>query len=138
MDERRSLGDINKSDLPEKKEGKPEERREVVQPKAEEPRHEEKAEPVHHEHKTAEPSHSHKPEIKKQRRKLHLFSKLKRAHPGALKAKINHYIFEYKRVLSLARKPTKSEYKELAIMVAVGTTIIGVIGFLIQMAIQFI
>ncbi len=69
---------------------------------------------------------------------VRLARKLKSIRASAIKAKLNHYIFEYKRVLSLARKPTKSEYKELAIMVAVGTGIIGGIGFVVQLIIQFI
>jgi protein translocase SEC61 complex gamma subunit, archaeal and eukaryotic len=55
-----------------------------------------------------------------------------------IKAKLEHYRFEYGRILHLARKPTKQEFKELSIMVIIGTFIIGVLGFIIQMIIQVI
>ena len=58
--------------------------------------------------------------------------------PHHLKEKIAHYWTEYSRVLRLSRKPTRVEYRELAIMVVVGTAIIGAIGFVMQMIMQFI
>ncbi len=66
------------------------------------------------------------------------FSRLKLLKIANLRSKLGYIFFEYKRVLSLARKPTRREYRELAIMVIVGTFIIGGIGFLVQMLIQFI
>ncbi len=77
----------------------------------------------------------------KRQRKIRLYkikNLFKRLHPGNVKVKLNHYWFEYSRVLHLARKPTRSEYKELAIMVAIGTSIIGAIGFVVQMIIQYV
>lgn len=80
-------------------------------------------------------------EPSKRQRKIRLYkikNLFKRLHPGTVRAKLNHYWFEYSRVLHLARKPTRSEYKELAIMVAIGTSIIGAIGFVVQLIIQYI
>lgn len=67
-----------------------------------------------------------------------LFSKTGVVKPSSLKAKLNHYWFEYSRVLHLTRKPTRQEYKELAIMVVIGTLIIGGIGFVVQVFFQYI
>ncbi len=75
------------------------------------------------------------------RPRRHYFSIFKNSvtklHPVNVKARLTHYKFEYSRVLHLTRKPTKQEYKELAIMVVIGTFIIGAIGFVVQMAIQY-
>ncbi len=80
-------------------------------------------------------------QAKPQKPKKHYGSKLKnllkKLHPIHIKAKLSHYRFEYGRVLHLTRKPTRDEYKELAIMVVVGTFIIGAIGFVVQMIIQY-
>ncbi len=66
------------------------------------------------------------------------FRKLGGIRFAGISAKLNHYWTEYARVLHLARKPTRSEYRELAIMVIIGTAIIGSIGFVVQLAFQFI
>ncbi len=80
-----------------------------------------------------------KPKVKKRRFHLyHVKNAIKKAHPMNIKAKLEHYRFEYSRILHLARKPTKQEFKELSIMVIIGTFIIGVLGFIIQMIIQVI
>lgn len=80
-----------------------------------------------------------KPQVKKRRFHLyHVKNALKKAHPMNIKAKLEHYRFEYSRIIHLARKPTKQEFKELSIMVIIGTFIIGVLGFIIQMIIQVI
>ncbi|EEZ92937.1 MAG: protein translocase SEC61 complex, gamma subunit [Candidatus Parvarchaeum acidiphilum ARMAN-4] len=80
-----------------------------------------------------------KPKVKKKRFHLyHVKNLLKKAHPLNIKAKLEHYRFEYSRILHLARKPTKQEFKELSIMVIIGTFIIGILGFIIQMIIQVI
>ncbi|MCL4397164.1 protein translocase SEC61 complex subunit gamma [Candidatus Parvarchaeota archaeon] len=80
-----------------------------------------------------------KPKVKKRRFHLyHVKNAIKKAHPLNIKAKLEHYRFEYSRILHLARKPTKQEFKELSIMVIIGTFIIGVLGFIIQMIIQVI
>ncbi|MCW1295195.1 MAG: protein translocase SEC61 complex subunit gamma [Candidatus Parvarchaeota archaeon] len=80
-----------------------------------------------------------KQQVKKRRFHLyHVKNAIKKAHPMNIKAKLEHYRFEYSRILHLARKPTKQEFKELSIMVIIGTFIIGVLGFIIQMIIQVI
>ncbi|MDP8012780.1 MAG: protein translocase SEC61 complex subunit gamma [Nanoarchaeota archaeon] len=70
------------------------------------------------------------------------FSQVRRAlsvlSPKRIHLMLNHYWSEYRRVLLLTRKPTKQEYKELSIMVAIGTLIVGAIGFAIQLLIQFL
>ncbi len=70
------------------------------------------------------------------------FSQVRRAlsvlSPKRINLMLNHYWSEYRRVLLLTRKPTKQEYKELSIMVAIGTLIVGAIGFAIQLLIQFL
>lgn len=80
-----------------------------------------------------------KPQVKKRRFHLyHIKNAVKKAHPYNIKTKLEHYRFEYSRILHLARKPTRQEFKELSIMVIVGTFIIGLLGFVIQMIIQVI
>ncbi len=80
-----------------------------------------------------------KPQVKKRRFHLyHIKNAIKKAHPMNIKAKLEHYKFEYSRIIHLARKPTKQEFKELSIMVIIGTFIIGILGFIIQMIIQVI
>lgn len=80
-----------------------------------------------------------------ERRKVNIFKfgrKIKHAlrfvHPGFISIKLKYYYSEYRRILMLSRKPTPKEYKELTIMVAIGTLIVGVIGFAVQLIIQFI
>ncbi len=65
-------------------------------------------------------------------------SALKYLSPKFISSKLKYYYSEYKRILLLSRKPTSKEFKELTIMVSIGTLIVGVIGFLIQLMIQFI
>ena len=48
-----------------------------------------------------------------------------------VKAKIDKFIKDSKRVLKVARKPDKEEYFELAKISALGVAVIGVIGFVI-------
>ncbi len=81
------------------------------------------------------------PPFQRKQRKLRLYkvkNLFKKLHPVTVKSKLHYYWFEYSRVLHLARKPTRSEYKELAIMVTLGTIIIGAIGFVVQLIIQYI
>ncbi|MCW1294092.1 MAG: protein translocase SEC61 complex subunit gamma [Candidatus Parvarchaeota archaeon] len=58
--------------------------------------------------------------------------------PGFISSKLKYYYSEYRRILLLSRKPTSKEYKELTIMVVIGTLVVGMIGFVIQLIIQFI
>lgn len=83
-------------------------------------------------------AHVSLPRQKKGSRFAKLITKLRSFRFGGIKSKLGHYWFEYSRVINLARKPTRKEYRELAIMVIVGTLIIGGIGFVVQLAIQFI
>jgi len=43
---------------------------------------------------------------------------------------------EYKRVLKITKKPTKSEFKTIVKISGIGILLIGFIGFLIQMVYQ--
>ncbi|MGC8516514.1 MAG: protein translocase SEC61 complex subunit gamma [Candidatus Acidifodinimicrobium sp.] len=65
-------------------------------------------------------------------------SALRFISPKFISSKLKYYYSEYKRILLLSRKPTPKEFKELTIMVAIGTLIVGVIGFFVQLIIQFI
>ncbi len=65
-------------------------------------------------------------------------SVLKFISPKFISSKLKYYYSEYKRILLLSRKPTSKEFKELTIMVTIGTLIVGVIGFFVQLIIQFI
>ena len=160
MDERKSLADANdsvessklednKTDGPEeskaeerleKKEEKLEEREEKLQKEEKQIKKEEKTiqkeeQTLKNEEKTRRENQT----LHKNKHKLiDLKNKIKGFSLTAIKNKLGHYKYEYSRVLHLARKPTKSEYRELAIMVLVGTGIIGGIGFLIQLLLQFI
>ncbi|MCL5009845.1 MAG: protein translocase SEC61 complex subunit gamma [Candidatus Parvarchaeota archaeon] len=136
MDEKKSLADANIG------------REENAPTASEQPKENKVQQPVNAENQAQKQAEQpakehvkHEEPFKRERRRLHLtrtLSKVKLLHPLNIKRKVSHYIVEYSRVLHLARKPTKTEYKELAIMVIVGTSIIGVIGFIVQMIIQFI
>ncbi len=140
MDENKSLGDANLSG--ENRESQPQDQAKTgtdntasqsAQPVKNEVSQEQK--PVQKPIITPNPS---KTNVKKRRFHLyHIKNAIKKAHPLNIKAKLEHYRFEYSRILHLARKPTKQEFKELSIMVIVGTFIIGILGFIIQMIIQF-
>ena len=51
-----------------------------------------------------------------------------------LGAKLKSFVMECKRVLLVTKKPTKIEYKTIVKASGLGIIIIGLIGFLIQMA----
>lgn len=168
MDEKKSLADANISDVKDETPAVPEaEKKEEQQPEPakEEPVQqtenqnevkEQESQP-HHDTEEQKPEEKKEPEKppqqvketakprfnvpRREHKKINLrktASKLKILHPLHIKRKLQHYRVEYSRVLHLARKPTKTEYRELAIMVAVGTSIIGAIGFVVQTIIQFI
>ncbi|MFW5911834.1 MAG: protein translocase SEC61 complex subunit gamma [Candidatus Hadarchaeota archaeon] len=46
---------------------------------------------------------------------------------------LEDFLHQAKRVFQVARKPDQSEYLDVAKITAVGITLIGVIGFIIQM-----
>jgi protein translocase SEC61 complex gamma subunit len=138
MDEKKSLADANIQQEHILPQAEPVEEKhaetKAVEPVMKEPS-ERKIDVKPPEHKTEE----HPRHVKRRRISISkIASKAKILHPLHVKQKLSHYRVEYSRVLHLARKPTRSEYKELAIMVAIGTSIIGVIGFIVQMIIQFI
>ncbi|MBI5072749.1 protein translocase SEC61 complex subunit gamma [Candidatus Woesearchaeota archaeon] len=48
-------------------------------------------------------------------------------------SKIKIWIMEYKRVLTVTKKPTKEEFLTVVKISALGILVIGLIGFVIQM-----
>jgi protein translocase SEC61 complex gamma subunit len=150
MDEGKSLADANKpaeQKNDEKKEVSQQKEKhtaeaivkekkvEVAEPVKEEPKKQEKIEQPQRYEQIRPQANA----IKKRKHTIQkAFRRLKTFNLSSIKTKLGHYWTEYTRVLHLARKPTRSEYRELAIMVAVGTAIIGGIGFLVQLGLQFI
>lgn len=145
MQERKSLADANnpvesvdnKAEVP-VQEQKTEESKEIEaksEPRKEEVKEEPRPEPKHEHHaEHIQESVPHK-SSHKFRKFVNAVKAFKLKH---IKEKLNHYWFEYSRVVHLTRRPTRSEYRELAIFVLVGTAIIGGIGFVVQIALQFI
>ncbi len=97
---------------------------------------EKKQDGTHHEIKKLPEEHVSRRSSSHNFRKL--VNSLKALSLQNIKSKLGHYWFEYSRVIHLTRRPTRSEYRELAIMVLVGTAIIGGIGFIVQLALQFV
>ena len=52
--------------------------------------------------------------------------------------KLNSFIIECKRVLTVTRKPTNTEFKNILKVSGLGIAIIGIIGFIIQMMRQLL
>ena len=50
-----------------------------------------------------------------------------------IKKIINNFIADSKRIFLVSRKPGKDEYKKMAIIIALGIVIIGILGFVIQL-----
>lgn len=50
-----------------------------------------------------------------------------------IKESISKFFADSKRIFVVSRKPSKDEYKKMAIIIALGIVIIGIIGFLIQL-----
>jgi protein transport protein SEC61 subunit gamma-like protein len=46
---------------------------------------------------------------------------------------LTKFISDSKRIFVVSRKPTMDEYKKMALIIAIGIVIIGVLGFLIQL-----
>ena len=42
------------------------------------------------------------------------------------------FLADSRRILVVSKKPTMDEYKKMALIIAIGMVIIGVIGFIIQ------
>ena len=46
---------------------------------------------------------------------------------------LTKFISDSKRIFVVSRKPSKDEYKKMAIIIALGIIVIGLIGFFIQL-----
>jgi len=46
---------------------------------------------------------------------------------------VGKFFMDSKRIFRVSRKPTKEEYKRMALIIGIGIIIIGIIGFLIQL-----
>jgi protein transport protein SEC61 subunit gamma and related proteins len=46
---------------------------------------------------------------------------------------ISRFIADSKRIFIVSRKPTKDEYKKMAIIIGIGITIIGIVGFIVYL-----
>ena len=46
---------------------------------------------------------------------------------------VGKFFMDSKRIFRVSRKPTKEEYKRMALIIGIGIVVIGVIGFLIQL-----
>ncbi|MBT4192323.1 MAG: protein translocase SEC61 complex subunit gamma [Candidatus Diapherotrites archaeon] len=43
------------------------------------------------------------------------------------------FISDSRRILVVSRKPTMDEYKKMALIIALGMVIIGIMGFIVQL-----
>jgi len=59
-------------------------------------------------------------------------------HPKEIPGIISRKLREYKRVLSITRKPTMNEFQAVVKVTGLGMALIGLIGFSIFMFVQFI
>jgi protein transport protein SEC61 subunit gamma and related proteins len=50
-----------------------------------------------------------------------------------IKGIISKFFADSKRIFTVSRKPSKDEYKRMALIIALGIVIIGVMGFIIQL-----
>ena len=51
---------------------------------------------------------------------------------------VGKFFMDSKRIFRVSRKPTKEEYKRMALIIGIGIVIIGVIGFLIQLFFELV
>ena len=51
---------------------------------------------------------------------------------------VGKFFMDSKRIFRVSRKPTKEEYKRMALIIGIGIIIIGVIGFLIQLFFELV
>jgi len=49
-----------------------------------------------------------------------------------IREKFSKFISDSNRIFIVSRKPTWEEYKKMALIIAIGVVIIGVLGFIIQ------
>ncbi|MEK6940377.1 MAG: protein translocase SEC61 complex subunit gamma [Nanoarchaeota archaeon] len=57
---------------------------------------------------------------------------------GSIIQKLNSFLVQSKRVYQVTKKPNKHEFKMIVKVTGLGAAIIGVIGFIITIAGQFI
>ncbi|MDD4251467.1 MAG: protein translocase SEC61 complex subunit gamma [Candidatus ainarchaeum sp.] len=50
-----------------------------------------------------------------------------------VKVMLSNFISDSKRIFIVSRKPSKDEYKKMAIIIGIGIIIIGVLGFIINL-----
>ena len=55
-----------------------------------------------------------------------------------LLARLSRSLREYRRIISISRKPNKEEFMSILKITSLGMTIIGSAGFVIQLLYQFI
>jgi protein translocase SEC61 complex gamma subunit len=46
---------------------------------------------------------------------------------------LKNFLADAKRIFTVSRKPTMEEYKRMALVVAIGIAIIGIIGYIIYL-----
>lgn len=46
---------------------------------------------------------------------------------------VGKFLMDSKRIFRVSRKPSKEEYKRMALIIGLGIVIIGIIGFAIQL-----
>ncbi len=51
---------------------------------------------------------------------------------------IKDKLSEYKRIVSIARKPTTEEFKRVSYITAISTLVIGFVGFIIEVLMELI
>ena len=52
--------------------------------------------------------------------------------------KIKNELHEYKRILTISKKPTNQEFLSIAKVCAIGMALIGLLGFIVQIINQLI
>jgi protein transport protein SEC61 subunit gamma and related proteins len=50
-----------------------------------------------------------------------------------IKEIFSKFVSDSRRILVVSRKPTMDEYKKMALIIAIGMIVIGILGFLIQL-----
>ena len=51
---------------------------------------------------------------------------------------VGKFFMDSKRIFRVSRKPSKEEYKRMALIIGLGIIIIGIIGFLIQLFFELV
>ena len=51
---------------------------------------------------------------------------------------VGKFFMDSKRIFRVSRKPSKEEYKRMALIIGLGIVIIGVIGFFIQLFFELV